>query len=80
VQRVSLFIELLDDEAERVIGAISETDVRFAGLRLGELLRMTMQVAEAPHSDAAILHTARSAGAVYAGAPAFEVVRRGEKS
>lgn len=77
MQRVTLFIELLDDEATQVIAAISQTDVRFGSLKLDELLDMNMSVASAPpHPDAAILHSARSDGACYAGDAVFDVHRK----
>lgn len=76
MHRVALFLELTDDEAAKVIEAVSAIDVWFGGVTLGQLLEGARTSTAAALEGAAVLHTARSEGAAAAGEPVFEAVRR----
>lgn len=76
MRRVALFLDLIDDEADLVIAAISETPVRFAGLTLAEVVDLSMADAPSGTQDMAIAHDVRSDGALYAGEPKFHLVRQ----
>lgn len=76
MRRVALFLDLIDDEADLVIAAVSETSVRFAGLTLAEVVALSMAEAPSNSADMTIAHDVRSDGALYAGTPKFHLVRR----
>lgn len=74
MQRVSILLDLIGDEAEQVVAAIASTGVRFAGLPFDEIWAMTMASASSPPApDSIIAHEARSDGAVYAGKAKFKL-------
>ncbi|KQM86408.1 hypothetical protein ASE67_11350 [Sphingomonas sp. Leaf23] len=76
MRRVALFLDLIDDEADLVIAAVSETPVRFAGLTLAEVVQLSISDAPSGTPDMTIAHDVRSDGALYAGDPKFHLVRR----
>lgn len=75
MRRVTLLLEVLDDEAEQVIAAISGTGVRFGGMLLSDLLAAGMAGAPTGMPDAAIGHHAASDGILYAGGPRYSVAK-----
>lgn len=75
MRRVSLLLDLVDDEADLVVQAVSATPVRFGGLTLSQVLEMLSEDRPSGPPDMTIVHDARSDGALYAGAPQFRLVR-----
>ncbi|WP_031318097.1 hypothetical protein [Blastomonas sp. CACIA14H2] len=67
MRRVTLLLELVEDEAELVTSAVSATSVRFAGLTLEEILRMGTEGAASQGRDITLQHHAVSDGAQYQG-------------
>ncbi len=75
MRRVTLLLELLDDEAEQVIQAVSATSVRFGGVTLEKIVKLGMECAPPLKADMAIGHEACSDGAIYAGGPKYSLAR-----
>lgn len=76
MRRVALFLDLTDDEADLVIAAVAETSVRFAGLRLDEVIELSMAGAPSGNADMSVAHDVRSDGAMYLGEPRYILTRR----
>lgn len=75
MRRVTLLLELLEDEAEQIIDAVSATDIRFGGLRFGEVIELSMASAPPLGPDIAIGHEACSDGVIYAGGSRYSLSR-----
>lgn len=68
MRRVTLLLELMEDEAEQLFTAVSATDVRFGGFTLNELMDTSSQGLPAGR-DGSVGHHACSDGVLYQGGP-----------
>lgn len=75
MRRVTLLLELLEDEADQVIDAVSATSVRFGGLSLREVAEIGVIGAPPLPVDVAVCHEACSDGALYVGGPRYSLGR-----
>ena len=75
MRRVTLLLELLEDEADQVIEAVSATQVRFGGLSLQEIAELGMAGAPPLGPDVAVGHEASSDGVLYAGGSRYSLAR-----
>ena len=63
MRRIVLVLELMEDEADKVVEAVSATDVRFRGCKLNDAVHIMLDATTPPDEHGNVAHHFTSDGA-----------------